>query len=322
MDPVKRAEAPVAVSGAMVARRWLWLALPIIGVLELAAHFVELGRVPSESDWAALPDIVRAQRHDGTLIAVTPSWAEPVARRVFGESLMPLSGLARADDTAYPDAIEIAVHGGTAAEFEGWIAEEQIAIGPFTVRRFRNPSAMAPRFDFVAALGPARAVVAEISADAAESCPWSDRAQRRTGGLGGPPAFPSKRFMCRSSEFTFAGITVIDDEQYRPRQCIWAHPPPRGALEIEFRDVSLGSEIRGHMGIPWLPARDGLGTPVTLELLIDGSKLEAFDYEERQGWRKFEVSTSRYSTGKHRITWRVHSPRYEYRHFCFEARAL
>ncbi len=311
----------VARSRVVVARSWLVFLLPVLGLTELAFHFITANRAPTPRDWKHLRSAVAGEHEPGTLVLVSPPWAEPLARAAMGEKLMSVRHLARADETRFASAIEISLLGAHRSELSGWKLIRTWDSAPFTLHRWHNPHATSPRFDFVDELQPPRVSVATQMGGARAPCPWSESARPSSGGLGGPPSLPRSRFECSSHPLVSATVTIIDDEGYRPRRCVWAHPPQGGVLEITYRGVPLGTALRGHMGIPWLPARDGLGTPVKLETVVDGGVVATQRYDEREGWRAFDVDTSAWAGGTHDVVWRVSSERFEYRHFCFEARA-
>ncbi len=305
----------------VIARPWLAAAVPCIALLELIAVPMVGSWVPARADWARLRSVVQAFSEPGTLVLVTPRWAEPLARAALPTGMLPAQVLARADEEGFETALEIALGGERSPELKSWKLLETTDSGPFTLRRWRNPDFRPQLFDFVGELGPATASVIHHGRDAEEACIWMELAPRFAGGLGGPPAFPAQRFQCAVNDFVFAGVTIIDDQDYRPRRCVWAHPPPQGALTVTYRGVPLGEKIVGHLGIPWLPARDGLGTPVTLRVTIDGRTAREFAYDEREGWKRFEFATGVTPGQLHEVTWWVQSERFDFRHFCFEARA-
>jgi hypothetical protein len=299
--------------------RLLWLAVPLLGAVELCAHYYFAARAPDERAWAEARSTVAELRRPGDLVIVAPEWADPLARQAFGEELMPLRDVARPDESSYARAIEVSVLGRRAPELRDWPEIERTRHGRFDLRVLRNPAPVTVLFDFVDELEPARASVFEGAPDPANECAWNARARTNTGGLPGPPAFPAQRFACRSGEPYFAGVTIIDDQRYRPRRCIWAHPTPRGPLVIRFRDVPLGRRIRGHAGLPWLIMRDGAGPPVELEVRVGGQSLGKVAQRDVEGWKKFEFETGAAAGGRGDVEFEVRSSSVKDRHYCFHA---
>ena len=107
-------------SGAHVAGAWgkfgpamtpLWrfaaLAVPVLGLVELGAHFFFARRAPELEEWRAVREPVAELKREGDVVVVAPEWAQPNARWALGDDLMPVRDLGRPDETAYPRAIEI-----------------------------------------------------------------------------------------------------------------------------------------------------------------------------------------------------------------------
>ena len=298
--------------------RYAWLAVPLAGLGELAAHFYFAGRAPTPAEWESARTVLTALRKPGDLLVVAPGWGDPLARKAFGEALMPLRDVARPDETAYARAIEVSFLGQRAPELAEWRAGEGKESGRFRFRVLSNPAPAAVGFDFVERLGPARARVFEQSGATSAACAWSSNARVETGGLPGPPTFPAQRFLCQGGAHYFVGVTIIDDQEYRPRRCIWAHPTPRGPLVIRFEAVPLGAAIRGHAGLPWLIMRDGAGPPVELEVRAGGRSLGTFVHRDQDGWSGFEFPTGQAGTSTE-VEFEVRSTSARDRHFCFQA---
>ena len=140
------------------------------------------------------------------------------------------------------------------------------------------------------------------------------------GGLGGHPTFPPERFECPSGIFFFVGVTVIADEEFRPRRCLWSHPPLTGEIVTRFHDVPLGKVIRGHGGLYWMTERELKGAPVTLTVRVDGDQVGSFTHRDGEGWKGFEMPLGAHAGQRAReVEIGVSSSNYKDRHFCFEA---
>lgn len=302
----------------MLLRRYAWIAVPALAIAELVSHQYFSTRAPRPADYEQLTPAIATLRRNAEPVVVAPRWAEPLVRSALGDSLMPVSDIGRPDESAYPRAIEVAVLGQSASELSSWRTTKSERVGPFEVRVRENPKPAAPTYRFVDAVDSGRAAVFD-DADAERSpCRYDRRARAKAGNLPDPPAFPKERYACVGGEPFFVGATVIDDPEYRPRRCIWAHPPERGARIIEFENVPLGGSIYGYTGVPWLILRDGLGPPVELTVSIDDREIGRVLHADTDGWRKFVLATGK-AGARGRVTFRVASSSAANRQFCFYA---
>lgn len=300
----------------MPRRGLLFLLVPLAGLAELGGQFYVSHRAPRPEEWREVRATLAGLRKSDELVVVAPLWAEPLARHAFGDELMPLAHVARPDESGFARAIEVSVLGQHAPELAGWrvVAEERH--GRFSFRTLSNPAPEAVSFDFVDHVKPEQLEVFE----GRTPCRFNPRATVSNGSLGGNPTFPAERFQCGGGEWFFAGVTVIDDDhEYRPRRCIWAHPPPGGPLVLRFRDVPLGGKIRGFGGLPWLLFRDSVGAPpVEIEVRVDGASIGTHLHRDEQGWAPFAFATGRAGT-RASVEFEIRSASIKDRHFCFQA---
>jgi hypothetical protein len=296
--------------------RFLWLLVPLLGLVELGGHFFFSRRAPRIADWHQIAQPVAELRGADMPVVVAPYWAEPLARSTLGPSAMPLRDVARPDLTGYPRALEVSILGQQASELDGWSTIRERQVGDFRLRVLENPTPATIRFDFVAGLDPQRVTVVDGRGG---ECSWNAHARGATGGLHGHIAFPSQRFVCRGGVHHFVGATVVDDERYRPRRCLWAHPSDRGALSIHYRAVPLGKVVRGYGALSWFLMRDGVGTPIEMTIEIDGDSIGEFVHSDEQGWHAFEFSTGSRAGSTADVTFKVRSESPKDRHFCFYA---
>jgi hypothetical protein len=298
--------------------RFGWLALPLLALLELGGHFYFARRAPRLEAWRDVRQVLVELKKPGYLVVIAPSWAEPVARHAFGEALMPLEDVARPDETRYLGAVQVSILGQTAPELSSWRVEDERQTDRFFFSVLRNPAPAKIRVDFVEAFAPERVTVNDRAARV-EPCHWFAQAPVSTGGLHGPVAFPSRRFVCRGGEHRFVGVTIIDDEKYRPRRCIWAAPPARGELSVTFASVPLGRVIRGYAGLSYFLFRDGRLPPVELAVRVGGEEIGRYVHHEERGWHGFEIPLGKYAGSLQDVEFRVRSEQAEQRHFCFHA---
>jgi hypothetical protein len=304
--------------------RWralLVLGTMVLGLLELGLHFRFSRAAPPPEEWLALEPELRSWLVPDTLVVVAPPWAEPLARFALGDAVMPLAHVARADDSRFERALEISILGERAQELAGWQLEQERDVGRFQLRSWRNPAPAHVLYDFLAHLQPPELSV-WVEADGKRSaCPFGPAAVSN-GDLHGHPTFPSPRFSCSpANEALFVAATVIEDQHYLPRRCIWAHPPKRGSVRLRFEAVPLGVEIRGYAGMPWFFERESKGSDVRLELFVAGERIGEYVHSDGEGWKPFQFSTARFAGQTQTVELGVQSAKMWQRWFCFEAEA-
>lgn len=291
------------------------LLVPLWALVELCLGFVTAARAPDFDDYAALVAPVDALSRPGDVVVMAPGWAEPPLRRALGDHRMPLAEVARPSLDAYAAAIEISMLGQRDPALADWPVQEIREAGDFVLRRLQNPAHAPTVVDFVSLLGPDAARV-EL---AGRACRWSN-GPPLSGGLGGHPTFPRQRFDCGAPFFN-VGPTVIADEEFRPRRCLWAHPPARGELTITYSAVALGRRIVGHGGLYWMIERERKGAPIVLRVEVAGEEVGRIEHLDGQGWKRFDVALGDYAGKSADVTFAVSSPDHRHRHFCFEARS-
>lgn len=307
----------------MSVRRLLsftWVLVPVLALVELVAHFHFARAAPEPERWHELKGPVEALHREGDLVVVAPYWAEPNARAVFGDGLMPLADVARPDERAYPRVIELSILGESSG-IEGLRLSEEKEHGAFQLRVYENQEHAKELVDFVDLVAAGKATALSKRGSKDEPCVWNDKARVTTGSpaLHGHPAFPRERFQCGKQEWHFVGVTVIEDERYRPRRCIWAHPGERETTAVRFDGVELGRSIVGYGGISWFTERESKGTPIEMDVLVDGKKLGDYRHEDGDGWARFELATAEYAGSAHQVEFQIKSKRSRLREFCFAA---
>src|SRR5262245_15359594 len=205
--------------------RYLWLVVPLLGIAELALHLFFSRRAPRVEEWRELSVPVRRLKRPADLLVVAPEWAEPIARHALGDGPFPLDQIARADASSFARAVEVSALGARAEETRAWRVAAEEQKGRFTLRILENPAPVTPKFRFIEHVKPPELRVAIVDGERELPCVWNERAQVSAGGLHGHATFPRERFQCPGGEASFVGVTVIDDQRYLPRRCIWAHPP-------------------------------------------------------------------------------------------------
>lgn len=303
----------------MPSARYAWLLVPLAALVELGAHFYFANRAPSVADWRAAKSELVALDKPGELVVIAPHWADPLGRLAFGQALLPIRNEARPDDSAYSRAVEVSILGQRAPELSGWRAVETGRKGKFTFRVLENPAPAKVLYNFVDHVEPAAVQVFAERGGIDEPCPWNPHARRDDGGLLGHLAYPGRRFQCALGESYFVGVTIIDDKNYRPRRCIWAHPGRGAPMLLRFTNVPLGKWIYGYGGLSWFLTRDGQGAPVRMDVLIHGHSAGSYVHHDLDGWSHFALPTGAFAGQTTDVEFRVRSDGGADRHFCFYA---
>lgn len=298
--------------------RLAWALLPFVGLVELGGQVWASHRAPRMDEYAVLAGPVRELEREGDVVVVAPRWAEPLVRRALGDELMPLADVARSDVTHYRRAIEISILGERSTEVSGFVERQAYDVGRFRVRVLENPKPEHVVYDFADHVRPEGAKV--FGTDPPVECSFSTRAEVLAGGLGGHPTFPAARFLCPGGEFFNVGPTVIADEKFLPRRCIWSHPFQHGQIVTRFTGVPLGDRIVGHTGMYWIIERNLAGAPIDLEVAVDGDVVGHVTHRDGDGWSRFEMPLGAHArAARAEVEFRVSSSNYADRHFCFQA---
>jgi hypothetical protein len=301
---------------SMRDRRLLFLLVPVLGVAELVAHRFFAERAPETAEWRALAAPLAQLVQPGDLVLVAPEWASPIARHALGERFFPIAAVARADERSFSRAVEISALGERSDATRAWRLVSEHDSGRFTLRVLQNPEPELPTYRFLDHVVPERLAVSVASDGEDTPCSFDARARPLSGGLHGNLAFPSQRFRCGARANEFVGLTIADDQDYRPRRCIWAHTPVSGALRLEFRDVPLGRRIRGYAGSSYFLMRDG-GAAVELSVHVEGERLGHHRHDDERGFSPYVFETGKFAGSTRTVRFEVRSA--ESREFCFTA---
>jgi hypothetical protein len=296
------------------------LLVPALGLLELGAHVFFSRRAPTKGQWDDIRPLVASWYEPGEVVVIAPYWAEPMARWSFGDSLMPTREVARGDITGYVRAIEVATLGSRSPELAGWNLLREDKHGPFTVREVSNPASPRVTYDFVDHIDAHSADVRIDAGATSIACSFITNAAVESGGLGAPPTYPATRFSCPGQPtHVFVGVTVIEDGAFRPRRCIWSHPPA-GEAEIvtRFRDVHLGSRVHGHAGMGWVVERFGLQSPFTIRVMVGGVEVGRMVHQSGEYWKEFDIPMGAWAGRTTDVAFHVSAPPGG-AHVCYEA---
>ena len=295
--------------------RYAFAAVPVIGVLELGAHLKQTHSVATDVEWRAARAAVEREVKPSDLVIFAPEWAEPLGREFFGSTLASISRIARPDESRFPRAIEVSIHGARRSELAEWKTVRLERVGPFEVATLENPAPSPIVDDLVEHVRPEELTVSQVDGDHEVQCPWIHGGVL-TGGLGFGPSAPAERFACSGSGWV--AVTVISDPTYRPRRCIYAPPlGGRGVLRLRFRSVAFGRTLRGHHAIP-AEADHADGAPVTVVFRTATEVLGQFTRRDGSGWTPFESGTEDLAGKTGELIVDISAARADRRQYCFE----
>lgn len=291
-------------------RRWAFAAVPAAGLLELGAHAVQVSSVPPDRDWRAAREFVETQAKPEDLVAFAPRWADPIGREQFGPRMATLVREARADESRFPRAFEVAIRGAHDPGLHGWRRADERRFGGVAVTTWENPAPMPVLDNLVDAVNPERMRVSLGDRD----CTFV-HGSSQTGGLGFGPAVPGDRFACGAG--AFVGASVVADLDYFPRRCIYA-PPAGGTLHLHFLGVRFGRALYGHHALYVEAERSKQGAPVNITFSVGGSVVGSVVHRDGDGWKSFEFDTAEMAGRREDLTADVSSSG-DRRMYCFEA---
>jgi len=302
----------------MRGSRW-WFIVPVVALLEFGAHLWISARAPGPTEWAAIAAPVRQLAKPGAVVVVAPRWAEPLARHVLGDELWPVADLARADDRGVRQVVEISLFGASDPSTATWPVEHQLSEGAFRFTSRKNPHYEPASFSLVDAVSRAEPNVFRSVGGVRHPCTWRQNLAPSTGGLHGHVAFPRERYLCGKRLDEFVGVTLIDDERFEPRQCVWVHTPPLGEQWLSLENVPFGRRLDLFAGSSYFLMRDGTSAPVTIELFVDGSQAGKVVYRDRDGWSRFAFETPKFAGQRGRLEFKISSQHTGGRALCFVA---
>jgi len=286
------------------ARRLL-LGLGALAGLELVVAAAAYRDAIDEPDWTALSEAV-ADR-EGDAIRLATGWLGPRARMEIPQLADPRA--AAAPDLHGIEDLTVVGLGDQWSdaldrELEGRRRPDRVStrdVGPFTLTRYRFRGAPTTLRDWVAE----------------------------------PPSLSTPRGPCRPRGGGWAcseGPVAVEfaEVEYTPRRCFTMALSDGTPLSFEAPAATLGTSLRGHVGVTDFNARLRSDAPVRLEAFVDEVAIGSFTTTDAQGWRPFEIATE---PGEHDVrivltdavrgTWdrRGHAPGGN-RKVCFELRVL
>lgn len=297
-------------------KSWAFAAVPLVGLVELGAHVVQVRGVTPDSDWAAAKDAVQHDAKPEDLVTFAPRWVDPIGREKFGGAMATLEREAPGDVSRFPRAFEVSIRGEHAADLSFWKKLGENKFGSVTVTTLENPTYRPTLDDLVSHLTADAAVVSKADDHGETPCNFTTGAPQ-TGNLGFGPAMPAQRFECGGAR---VGVSVAADMDYYPHRCIYA-PPPGGnsTLRIKFANVLFGDVLHGNHGLYVEAERGRSGSPISISFSVADKKIGRATHQDGDSWKGFEFSTGDLKGQRGDLVAEIASSTGNRRMYCFEA---
>lgn len=290
--------------------------MPVLGLVELGAHWKQTRSVTPDEDWIAARDAVKPELRDGDLVLFAPGWADPLGRRFFGAEIATIAREARPDESRFARAFEVSIRGAHAPELARWKRAGERRFGAVTVTTYENPAPATVKDDLVLRLGAKDVTVSRVDGQGEAPCPFQ-RGATQPGSTYVPqgPAIPGDKFVCPG---TYVGVGILHDMDHLPRRCIFASPIPGATLRIRFADVRFGQTLHGHDGVQWVTDRTRAGDPVQIAFSVKGLEVGRHAHKPGSGWVGFEFPTRELDGQRGELVVDVTARGQGQKHFCFE----
>ncbi len=274
----------------------------VLGFTSLLLQLCTVASVPTEADWLAAAQRVRADWRDGDVVRLQPAWAT--------QGLQFLRDL-ELDLAATPEARRLSRHsrlwvlashgqrctdGAPAAAS----ARESWQYGPLTLCRFGLVSRGKPLYDFVDRLKDAH--VRRIHPKRTEECLLLRRGEWHCGKVH-PWAFVGR---------------VVKDVDDSPREGLWAHPL-KGGVQLVISYPAVPMDVSG--GLTLRSIHSGEGSEVHFDVQVDDKLvLRRTIRPTEKGWFHWPVDTSRFADMVVPVTFTIWAQDNQVRQFMFDGR--
>lgn len=316
-NPGTKARDPLRLAPAW--RRWAFVVVPAVGIVELVLHLQQTHSVVPDRHFADAAQSIEKELKPDDLVLFAPKWVDPVGREMAGPNIMTMARSAHPDETRFARAFELSIRGEHRPEVAGWQKTEERQFGGVTVTVLTNPSHAVVKDDLVRHLTPDQATAYRVDLGSGMEQPCAyNVGPTQSGGVYYPfgPATPGARWNCNG---TFAGVSVIQDLEHDPRQCILAPTVgPGGALRIKFANITFGNSVHGHHSLHYDSERHATGEIVSLVFKSGDKNIGRAEHRVGTGWTGFELSTQELAGQRGELTVDVIS-RSQLRQYCFEA---
>lgn len=298
-------------------KKWIWLVVPAVAVVELALHVKQVNSVVPERDWKAAKAEVEKRAKPEDLVAFAPEWVDPIGRQYFGSQIATLEREGYPDVTAFPRAIEVSIRGAHLDDLAGWRETDHTSVGGIRITTLENPSPVVIKDDLLRHSGKPDMHVSIVDPGGEHECTFG-RFGVQTGGLGFGPAVPSLRYQCGGG--AFVGISIMPDLDYRPRRCFYAPAQgPNATVKLRFDSIAFGKVIHGHHGLYVEAERDQKGAPVAIAFRSGEKTFGKLVHRDGEGWKSFELDTSELNGQTAELVAEITSSSRDRRMYCFTA---
>ena len=137
----------MAEKGNLHKIHWLWLLIFAVVAAEVFLQWRIPSSDPSKEEWVKAAQAVMAQKQDGDLVVIAPSWA--TQGRIYLKPAIALRDFGRFETSTYDRIIEVSLNGERAPETRGLVLESEQDIGRISVCRYRTRGTAKILFDFL-----------------------------------------------------------------------------------------------------------------------------------------------------------------------------
>jgi len=301
-------------------KRWAFAIVPVVGIVEIGLHVQQTHSVVPKKDFADAAASIQKELKPDDLVLFAPKWVDAVGREEAGWDIMTMARSARPDESRFARAFELGIRGSHRPEMASWQKTEERQVGGVTITVFTNPAPVVIKDDLVRHLSPDQSTTAyrvDLGSGVEMPCAYNV-GPTQSGGTYYPfgPPTPGARWNCQG---TFAGVSIIQDMDHDPRQCILTPTMgPGSAMRIKFANVTFGNVIHGHHSLHYDTERHATGEIVSLVFKSGDKNIGRAEHRVGTGWSGFEMPTSELAGQRGELTVDVMS-RSQLRQYCFEA---
>jgi len=322
-------------------RRWAFVVVPVVALVELALHFSQTGPLASEAEWATIAAEAKRERKADDVVVFAPTWYAPVGRMHLRDALT-MADQGHADVTRYARALEISVGSESNPEVAAWPVVSDKLSGKLHIRVRQNP-AQEPVLEDLLALADAGRVEVSVAAPTLtaaggdggsprHTCSFqaTARGRMRDGRDGWGTFIAAKNYRCPASDVPSPlGVAMMADHSYAPRRCFLVPTALGGkSIDLRFQGVRFGKALVVHHGIhAQSENHDRHGASVDLAFSIDGEKADGSvvrrelgrdTHVDGQRWKEFRVDTGIFAGQTGDLVATIQSAQGD-RPYCFEA---
>jgi hypothetical protein len=278
---------------------WIAGAVALLALYETAAALIAPSRAPTDADWTAAAQAVRAEFRAGDLIVAAPAWADPILRVHLGD-LIPAEVAGRLDDARFGRVWEVGQRGAHAPEAATGALAFERRFGRLTVRRVER-AAEPVAYDFVAR--------------------WPDaRVSRIGGGRTVACATVGDRIQCPDFSYNYVRRQIVEVDT-RLREALLAQPVGGATVVIEYPAVPLGRALVVATGLHDVWMRKAARGAVEMRVIVGGQAQTLPTTDDDSGWARTRIDTAARAGQTVPVRFEITSPAPYARHFAFAAEA-